>query len=90
MGFYKGQRNRASSIITDTFHYVNNPKTMTTDQKDAMLVNILDDVHTQIMYLTEEGRLDDALALYQEWEEHFNDNITEVEIVTINDLTSTI
>ena len=55
-----------------------------------MIANILEQVHAQIMYLTEEGRLDDALALYQEWEEHFNDNITEVEIVTINDLTSTI
>jgi len=63
---------------------------MTTDQKDTMLANILEQVHAQIMYLTEEGRLDDALALYEEWEEHFNDNITEVEIVTINDLTSTI
>ena len=59
---------------------------MTTEQKDLMLANILEQVHSQIMYLTEEGRLDDAVALYEEWEEHFNESITEVEVVTINDL----
>jgi len=63
---------------------------MTDIQKDTMLANILEQVHSQIMYLTEEGRLDDAVALYEEWEEHFDESITEVEIVTINDLTSTI
>jgi hypothetical protein len=26
--------------------------------------------------------------LYKEWEEHFNNNITELEIITINDLTT--
>ena len=60
--------------------------TMTTNQKDAMLANILEQVHSQIMYLTEEGRLDDAVALYEEWEEHFNESITEVHVVTINNL----
>lgn len=59
---------------------------MTTEQKDLMLANILEQVHSQIMYLTDQNLLDDAVALYQEWEEHFNESITEVEVVTINDL----
>ena len=59
---------------------------MTTDQKDAMLANMLEQVHSQIMYLTEEGRLDDAVALYEEWQEHFDESITEVHVVTINNL----
>ena len=59
---------------------------MTTDQKDTMLANILEQVHTQIMYLTEEGRLDDAVALYQEWEDHFDDSVTEVHVVTMNNM----
>jgi len=60
--------------------------TMTNEQKDLMLVNILEQVHSQIMYLTDQNLLDDAVALYQEWEEHFNESITEVEVVTINNL----
>ena len=59
---------------------------MTTEQKDLMLANILEQVHSQIMYLTDQNLLDDAVALYEEWEEHFNESITEVEVVTINDL----
>jgi len=59
---------------------------MTDIQKDTMLANILEQVHSQIMYLTEEGRLDDAVALYEEWEEHFDESITEVHVVTINNL----
>ena len=59
---------------------------MTTDQKDAMLANMLEQVHAQIMYLTEEGRLDDAVALYEEWQEHFDESITEVHVVTMNNL----
>jgi len=59
---------------------------MTDIQKDTMLANILEQVHSQIMYLTEEGRLDDAVALYEEWQEHFDESITEVHVVTINNL----
>ena len=59
---------------------------MTDIQKDTMLVNILEQVHSQIMYLTEEGRLDDAVALYEEWQEHFDESIKEVHVVTINNL----
>ena len=59
---------------------------MTDIQKDTMLANILEQVHSQILYLTEEGRLDDAVALYEEWQEHFDESITEVHVVTINNL----
>ena len=59
---------------------------MTDIQKDTMLANMLEQVHSQIMYLTEEGRLDDAVALYEEWQEHFDESITEVHVVTINNL----
>jgi hypothetical protein len=59
---------------------------MTDIQKDTMLANILEQVHSQIMYLTEEGRLDDAVALYEEWQEHFDESIKEVHVVTINNL----
>jgi len=59
---------------------------MTDIQKDTMLANILEQVHSQIMYLTEEGRLDDAVALYEEWQEHFDESITEVHVVTMNNL----
>ena len=51
-----------------------------------MLANILEQVHSQIMYLTEEGRLDDAVALYEEWQEHFDESIKEVHVVTINNM----
>ena len=51
-----------------------------------MLANILEQVHSQIMYLTEEGRLDDAVALYEEWQEHFDESITEVYVVTMNNM----
>ena len=59
---------------------------MTDIQKDAMLANMLEQVHSQIMYLTEEGRLDDAVALYEEWQEHFDESITEVYVVTMNNM----
>ena len=59
---------------------------MTDIQKDTMLANILEQVHSQIMYLTEEGRLDDAVALYEEWQEHFDESIKEVYVVTMNNL----
>jgi len=59
---------------------------MTDIQKDAMLANMLEQVHSRIMYLTEEGRLDDAVALYEEWQEHFDESITEVHVVTMNNL----
>ena len=59
---------------------------MTDIQKDTMLANILEQVHSQIMYLTEEGRLDDAVALYEEWQEHFDESIKEVYVVTMNNM----
>ena len=59
---------------------------MTDIQKDTMLANMLEQVHSQIMYLTDQNQLDDAVALYQEWSEHFDESITEVHVVTMNNM----
>ena len=60
---------------------------MTSTQKDAMIEEILNGVFHQMMKLAEEERIDDCYALCMEWEEHFNPNVTDIHIVTINDLT---
>jgi len=61
---------------------------MTNDQKDTMLANILEQVQQQIVNLVEQDLIEESYSLYKEWEEHFNNNITELEIITINDLTA--
>ena len=61
---------------------------MTNNQKDAMLVNILEQVQEQITYLVSQDLIEESYALYKEWEEHFDNSITQVEIITINDLTT--
>ena len=61
---------------------------MNNNQKDKMLALILDDIHAQVMKLTDENRLDDAVALYQEWSEHFDESVPDVHVLTINDLTN--
>ncbi len=53
-----------------------------------MLANILEQVQQQIVNLVENDLIEESYSLYKEWEEHFNNNITELEIITINDLTA--
>ena len=60
---------------------------MNNNQKDNMLALILDDIHAQVMKLTVENLLDDAVALYQEWSEQFDESVPDVHVLTINDLT---
>ena len=61
---------------------------MNSEQKDSMLHDILMQVKCRIVYLVSRDMIDESIALYKEWEEHFNDDITELEIITINDLTT--
>jgi hypothetical protein len=61
---------------------------MTNDQKDTMLAQIIQQIQEQITYLVEKDMIEESYSLYKEWEEHFNNNITELEIITINDLTT--
>jgi hypothetical protein len=61
---------------------------MTELQKDSMLEIILQQVQQQITYLVSQDLIEESLALYKEWEEHFDNDITELEIVTVIDLTT--
>mgnify|MGYP003336064823 FL=1 len=61
---------------------------MNSEQKDSMLHDILMQVKCRIVYLVSRDMIDESVALYKEWEEHFNDDVTELEIITINDLTT--
>lgn len=61
---------------------------MTNTQKDSMLEIILEQVQSQICYLVSQDLIEESMALYKEWEEHFDNSITEVEIVTVIDLST--
>ena len=61
---------------------------MTELQKDSMLEIILEQVQQQITYLVSQDLIEESYSLYKEWEEHFDNDITQVHIVTINDLTT--
>mgnify|MGYP006268671661 FL=1 len=61
---------------------------MNSEQKDSMLHDILMQVKCRIVYLVSRDMIDESIALYKEWEEHFDDDVTELEIITINDLTT--
>jgi hypothetical protein len=61
---------------------------MTNTQKDAMLAQIIEQIQDQITYLVNQDLIEESYALYKEWEEHFDNSITQVEIITINDLTT--
>ena len=61
---------------------------MTELQKDTMIANILEQVQDQICYLVSQDLIEESYALYKEWEEHFDNDITDLEIITINDLTA--
>ncbi len=61
---------------------------MTELQKDSMIEIILEQVQQQITYLVSQDLIEESYALYKEWEEHFDNDITELEIVTVIDLTT--
>jgi hypothetical protein len=61
---------------------------MTNTQKDSMLEIILEQVQSQICYLVSQDLIEESMALYKEWEEHFDNSITELEIVTVIDLST--
>ena len=61
---------------------------MTNEQKDSMLEIIVEQVQSQITHLVEQNLIEESYALYKEWEEHLDDNIREVEIITVIDLTA--
>ena len=61
---------------------------MNSEQKDSMLHDILMQVKCRIVYLVSRDMIDESVALYKEWEEHFDDDVTELDIITINDLTT--
>ena len=53
-----------------------------------MLANILEQVHSQITHLVEQDLIEESYALYKEWEEHFDESIRQLEVITIIDLTT--
>ena len=53
-----------------------------------MLAIIVEQVQSQIIYLVEQNLIEESYALYKEWEEHLDDNIRELEIITVIDLTA--
>lgn len=59
---------------------------MTNLQKDSMIEIILEQVQQQITYLVSQNLIEESMALYKEWQEHFDNDITEVEIITIVDM----
>jgi hypothetical protein len=60
---------------------------MTELQKDSMLEIILEQVQQQITHLVEQNLIEESWSLYKEWEEHFDINIPQVHIITINNFT---
>jgi hypothetical protein len=61
---------------------------MTNLQKDSMIEIILEQVQQQICYLVSQDLIEESMALYKEWEEHFDNDVKEVQIITIIDLTT--
>jgi hypothetical protein len=61
---------------------------MNNEQKDTMIADILQQVQCRIVYLVHQNLIEESLALYKEWEEHLDDNIRELEIITVIDLTA--
>ena len=61
---------------------------MTNEQKDLMLYNILEQVQEQIVHLVNQDLIQESYSLYKEWEEHFNDSIQQIHILSVIDLTA--
>ena len=51
-----------------------------------MLEIILQQVQQQITYLVSQDLIEESISLYKEWEEHFDNDITELEIITAIDM----
>jgi hypothetical protein len=56
---------------------------MTELQKDTMIANILEQVQSQITYLVSQDLIEESYSLYKEWEEHFDNSIKQVHIITM-------
>jgi hypothetical protein len=52
-----------------------------------MIVDILHQVKSQIADLKNQNRIEDARALYKEWEQQYDENNQVIEILMFNDLT---
>ncbi len=61
---------------------------MTEQQKDTMLAQIIQQVQSQIEHLVDQDLIEESYALYKEWEEHFDPNVKQLEILTVIDLTT--
>ena len=61
---------------------------MTNKQKDSMLAQIIEQIQDQITYLVDQDLIEESYSLYKEWEEHLNPKYSQLEIITINDLTT--
>ena len=61
---------------------------MTNKQKDSMLAQIIEQIQDQITYLVDQDLIQESYALYKEWEEHFDPNVKQLEIITVIDLTT--
>ena len=61
---------------------------MTEHQKDTMLAQIIEQVQSQIEHLVDQDLIEESYALYKEWEEHLNPKYSQLEIITVIDLTT--
>ena len=52
-----------------------------------MVKDILHQVKSQIINLKKQNRIEDALALYKEWEQQYDENNQVIEILMFKDLT---
>ena len=61
---------------------------MTKEQKDSMLAQIIEQIQSQIEYLVDQDLIEESYSLYKEWEEHLNPKYSQLEIITVIDLTT--
>ena len=61
---------------------------MTNEQNDSMLAQIIEQIQSQITYLVDQDLIEESYSLYKEWEEHLNPKYSQLEIITVIDLTT--
>mgnify|MGYP000123446341 CR=1 FL=1 len=61
---------------------------MTKEQKDSMMAQIIEQIQDQITYLVDQDLIQESYSLYKEWEEHLNPKYSQLEIITVIDLTT--